>query len=151
VPARCRAPEALCYANLTGDGYEFSPTRDPAGPRFKFARDRTWSRAAEATVRKLLDELGWRALRSSDPRVSAITGRRGIEFMRSLEGVDRLFVVAARTGVAAQIDLRLLSHATGRVIDPETGAEIAQIAFKGGLMETVALPANRSLVVLVVK
>ena len=151
VPLACRTPDALCYANLTPEGYRFVPTRDPAGPRFKFARERTWNRTAEAPVRKLYDEVGWQALRWTDPRVSAIRNRRGMEFIRSLERIDRLVVVAARTQADAQIDVRLLGKATGRLIDPETGVQIGQVAFKGGDIETVHLPANRSVVVLVVR
>jgi hypothetical protein len=151
VPAYCRTPEALCYANLMSDGYQFAPTHDPAGPRFKFARDRTWTRAAESTVRKTLDELGWRGLQWKDPRVSSIAGYRGIEALRSLEQIDRLFIVAVRTGADPQIDLRLLGKVSGRVIDPETGAQLGQIAFRGGVTETVRLPGSRMVLILQVK
>ncbi len=74
-----------------------------------------------------------------------------MEFIRSLERIDRLVVVAARTHADAQIDLRLLGKATGRLIDPETGAQIGQVALQGGNIETVHLPANQSVVVLVVR
>lgn len=153
VPLHCRTPEALCYANRTADGYRFSPTRDPAGPRFKFAGDRTWSRASEAVVRRILDELGWPTLRSPDADASMIVGSRGIELVRSLEASDRMFVVAVRTAGDAEIDVRRSARMSWRLIDPETDTETGQISFRGANAETlrVRLPAKRPFVILVVK
>jgi hypothetical protein len=154
VPPECRTPEALCYANLTADGYRFSPTRDPAGPRFKFARDRTWSRAAEPGVRKILEGLDWQTLRSPDSRdMASVASSRGIAMLRSLEGTDRAFVVVAGTAAEPEIEFRLPARMSGRLIDPETNTELGAVrpTVSAGERFPLRLPANRSVVVVVLR
>jgi hypothetical protein len=152
VPRECRTPGALCYANRTRDGYAFAPTRDPAGPRFKFARDRTWAREAEPFVRKILDEIGWKTMWLRDDS-SIVRGSRAVEAIESLEAADRQFVVVTGTDADPEVDLRLPPRTSGELIDPETRAELGPAVIRevGPDSSGISLPANQSLVVIVLR
>ena len=151
VPPECRQPAALCYANRTSAGYRFVPTRDPAGPRFKFARDRTWSQAAEPNVRKVFDGLGWQVLQAA-AGASLVRGSREIGLVGSLEGTDRLLVVAARTGTNPEIDLQTGAKVSGTYLDPETGADLGPVVFRESPEAArLSVPANRAVVLIVLR
>ena len=151
VPPECRQPAALCYANRTREGYRFVPTRDPAGPRFKFARDRTWSLTAEPFVRRALDDLGWLRVRPGGER-SIVRASREIGLVESLESPDRLFLAVVRTGANPQIDLQMGSKFSGTYLDPETGAELGPATLRESAQASqLAVPANRSVVLVVLR
>ena len=153
VPAECRMPGALCYANAAGSGYSFRPTADVLD-RFKFDPTRAWRRSMEPVVRRVMDDVGWQSLVTKDDASgSPIRQRVAIDSAYTLEGADRILIVIVGTQDGARLALRLARKMSGTFIDPETGARSPAPAFDGQPDELwhLPVPAGHSALLLVLR
>jgi hypothetical protein len=103
-------------------------------------------------VRKILDEIGWKTMWLRDDS-SIVRGSRAVEAIESLEAADRQFVVVTGTDADPEVDLRLPPRTSGELIDPETRAELGPAVIRevGPDSSGISLPANQSLVVIVLR
>ena len=154
VPAECRTPGALCYANAARPGYRFHPTSDVLESRFTFDPRRTWRRSMEPVVRRVMDEMGWATLTTTTGTAGVFVRERvGIDAMHTLEGAGRSLLVLIGTHEGARLALRLPHKMSARFVDPETGEETTLPAFDGPAAELwhVPVPTSKDIVLLVLR
>jgi hypothetical protein len=154
IPAGCRVTGSLCYANLGVGKYDFVPAYDVADTRFKYTPSRVWRKPAEATVRRVMTNLGWAALqpgeRLHDSWVRQVTN---IESVRTLEGPDRLLVTLIGTHDGARIVFRPPQKVSATFVDPDSGDETPAGTFNGapGDAWSISVPSGRATLLLVLR
>ena len=79
LPAACRAPGALCYANLTGRQYTFVPVRCAPIDASAVRQDAVWPSEVVEHVRKLYEAWSWRSMHSGSVNVVRAAGHVSLE------------------------------------------------------------------------
>jgi hypothetical protein len=154
IPPHCRAPNALCYANLVRGQYQFEPTEDVQQSRFKYDPARAWKKSAEAAVRKVMDDLSWLTLRTGAPEGGSVLRQvAGIDSVNTLAAPDRVLVAMVGTRDGARLAFRLPRKMTGTFVDPESGDALPAGTFDGaaGEMWLVNVPPNRDTLLLALR
>ena len=149
IPALCRGPEAVCYANRLGNEYAFVRAPGREDPPLH-APDAAWPTDAEPHVRALFDAWEWWDLTT---RPASVVTVRSVQNVRAATfGTDERFLVVLRPGGAgASLMLRpQYEQMSGRLVDAQTGASVRDLAFAGPAGEawTIDLPADHAFLIL---
>lgn len=148
LPAACRDPAVLCYANRTASGYSFARAPRQAGFVFEFATSWTWSGGGRDAGQTVFERVG------STP-MSIVRADKPESLLRPWESspVRRTYALRGE-GVllawlepenpeAATVALMLPSDGTIAVIDPATNLELASLTAAAHERVRVALPHLR--------
>jgi hypothetical protein len=149
IPAECRLPGALCYANRDGDRYTFSlaPGRPPVAT---FVPEAAWPADAEPHVRRLLLAAGWVEL--ADHGLIAVTEMRERRDVRvsAFRDTSRLLLILQVTGPAPLLRLRMAAAYSGTLYAARTGNAVASVnlAAETEHRQDIILPADSDLYLL---
>ena len=152
VPAECRTPGALCYANRHALVYRFTPVTS-AQANFLYDPQRVWAKAAEEGIFSVMASIGWADLTPLDPenRASLLSGveRARVEMLAGNR--DRLFAVLRPVSAGARVRVRHAAPANVVLTDGETGRVIREMALDASSESVLTLDEPRQLVVLTVR
>jgi hypothetical protein len=156
VPAACRVPARLCYANRDGKTYDFVPAGDAAAQGgFLFNPSGVWGKAAEEYLRMAMNGVGWRALRPSPVSSpgSMVRAAHGVAHVHVLEADVRALVTMIEKSEEARIVLRPAGPTAGEFIDGRSGERLGAADWSGVFGDTWELhvPSSRALVLLTLR
>jgi hypothetical protein len=147
VPAECRVPGTLCYANRDASAYRFTPVTSEQA-NFTYDADRVWPKSAEPGVSSAMWFAGWPDLAvidRSDPAV-AIDRVEGAEIEIAMQRGQRTFVVLRRVVAGARLHLRPASPSQGLLVDGDTGHVVQELTIAGGTSILTVGEPKRTLV-----
>jgi hypothetical protein len=139
VPAECRSPGVLCYADRDSLAYRFrTVTGEQAS--FRYDPQRVWPKAAEPGVLSAMAGAGWTELAPIDPAdpASMIARVEGGAVDVLLQDDHGLLAVIHATQPGARVTLRHSAPVRGTVTDGGTGQPIRAVALEGAGESTIA-------------
>ena len=148
LPAACRDPAVLCYANRTKSGYSFARAPRQAGFVFEPATAWTWSRGGRGAGQTVFERVGSTPMSTvrADKPESLLRPWESSPMRRTYalrgEGVLLAWLEPANPE-AATVALMLPSDGTIAVIDPATNLEMASLTAAAHERVRVALPRLR--------
>jgi hypothetical protein len=151
VPAACRSPGVLCYANRAGAAYTFTEA-DSAQSNFRYDPDRVWPKNAEAGVWSAMALAGWPEL---SPIEAAAAGTliesQDARVERMAQSPGGLFIVLRDAAAGARVTLRPVGSMQGVVVDGATGDVVDRVTVEidgtvlrsEAAMKTLVIALNR--------
>ena len=150
VPAECRTPGVLCYANRSAREYRFREVRGPID-WLKYDPDTVWPRPAEANLHGLMSRVDWFSMEAL-PRTarSVIHATRDVYIESLFASRNNALVVLSEPKPGARIELRV-SQTTGVLLmDGSTGRMLAvgsDVAAESGV-RVLSVPSEYRLLLL---
>ena len=149
LPAECARAGALCYANLKGRQYKFSPILDESVDDGAVRHDAVWPGNAVVHVRRLYDAWNWRDMDFGTVNVVRETDKVSLEAF----GSDQRFILVLRVlGDGAVVRLRPAAPLEGVLVDALTGQTLRSLQYEGtSELVTIDLPRDASILLLAMR
>lgn len=152
LPAHCRAPNVLCYANRRGAEYSFTraPGRDADPIRVGAA---VWPAQAEVHVRRIFLESDWASMIDAPAGIVSLRAQHGVR-VAAFGNDERFLLVLRPEAPNAVLRFRTDSVLEGTFIEPTTGEVVAEVRFTGpagDLWEVPVPPGASGLVILTMR
>jgi len=141
VPPICAPPDALCYANRAGTGYDFVHVPPPRFYTFERRRTWFWNAPASGGIERVLKMVQWRDLRQvarSAPGVMLLDADK-VSWTYGLESAQEMLVYVRQPRQGASLTLRLPDTMVGALVDAETGDQLQPLRIEGRPSEIIKL------------
>ena len=146
APKACTAGGALCYANRSGQGYQFVRTPRARDQVVEPRPEGVWPPDLEPGVRQTLAAWEWWRLRPDQAGVPFLRATTGVR-VTMLVGSGRVVLVLVDVQPGATLTFRPSGPLSATLVDPATSAVLATASFDGpaGDAWTVPVPAAASI------
>lgn len=152
IPAACERPDALCYANRVGRGYDFVPADRRSLALAVRRRDAVWPADALTHVRRIYDAWDWPTLRSASGAPDIVRAASNVS-LESVGSGDRFILVLINPGADAVVRLRPAGRLHGILVDARTGRTLREERYDGsadGIMN-VEVPSGFDILLLAMR
>ena len=128
VPAWCQKQGALCYANRSGETYDFSPAKERL-PGTERRLKAAWPPESERYVREWFSDWRWHELSLFRGRAGVVQAATGVNDVWTWLGPDRLIAVITTTPGESELVLRLPRPMAGSVVEASTGNVLRSVGW----------------------